>query len=89
MNDNNQLFNVKVLQYDIETCLYVCGRSETFNCDFNQAKTESKRMWSELENGQPKQIFIQNMELGRNVFYYDNFDKLNFKNGTNEQPINS
>lgn len=75
---NETLFNAKVLQYDIDTCLYVCGKSNTFTCSFETAKTEAKRMWSELESGQPKQIFIQNMNLGRNVFYYDNFDKLKF-----------
>ncbi len=72
------MFNVKVLQYDLETCLYMFGRSETITGSFNDAKELSKKIWSELESGQPKQIFIQNMELGRNVFYYDNFDKLNF-----------
>lgn len=65
---------VIVLQYDMDGGLFVASEaSEVETTDLAVAQQMAKILWHELEDGQPKQIFIREKIGGRNRYYYDNF----------------
>lgn len=66
----------RVVMYDREVCLHVCDKVATLTGTLVDAQQIAKRLWGDLEAGQPKQIFIKNLALSKVIYYYDNFDKV-------------